>query len=170
MEKSINVLIIASAENRRMKSQDEDDDIPDLIDENGNICNDHTSELDNNKETYFKIISSLFDNDDIIKYTTIDPSFYSDIKIKEFDDPNYLGHLDILLSEIDIQKYKKSFDCIFVANAYNDMFNSENILIMNQLLKDNSYLITTYPNGYSELILSNYRHLLTDNKFNIFFI
>ena len=50
------------------------------------------------------------------------------------------------------------------------MFNPENILIMNQLLKEKSYLITTHPNGYSELILSNYRHLLTYNKFNIFFI
>lgn len=168
MTTTINVLIIASAENRQMKKTDLDDEVPDLIDEHGNIEIDYKTQLEMEKELYFRLISSLFDDHCIIKYMTIDPVYDSNLKIKDLDDPNYLGHLDTLLSEIDIVKYKNLFDCIFVTNAYHDMFCSGNILILDKLLKETSYLITMHPTGYSELVAAKYIYLMTDRKFNIY--
>jgi len=173
MNNIINVLIIATAENRRSKDQDDDEKIPDLLDEDGFIDNDYSSELDNNKETYINIISSLYFYNYIIKYMTICPSYYSDIKVNMYDDPNYLGHIDKMLVDINVDAYEESFDCIFVTSAYSDMYNLENISTINKILKPNGILITTHPNGIYDLLSSNYKHYKTNknNKignFNIF--
>ena len=50
----VNILIVATAENRQFKTQD--NKIIDLFDRESNIFNDYSSELDNKKDEYFKII------------------------------------------------------------------------------------------------------------------
>ena len=164
---SINVLFIATAENRKFKMVNLYDDLPELIDENGNIFDNYTSDLDNFKSEYFEIITSLYSDNIILKYITIDPN-YSEDKVNDEDDPRYIEHISKLLEEIDLEKYYNFFDSIFIASAYNDMFNIKNINIISKLLKPESYLITTYPSGFDNLILSNYKFIKIYNNKNIF--
>jgi hypothetical protein len=167
------ILIVATAENRQYKSQDDIDNMPDLIDKEGNIFNDNSSELDNKKDEYFKILIELYSYDYIIKYKTICPSYYSDFKVKKYDDPNYLGHIDSLVSDINIEEHNNMFNCILVTSAYSDMYNQENILVFDKLLKKNGLIVTTHPKGIYELLSSNYKHYASCKKpkignFNIF--
>lgn len=162
----INILFVATAENRVFKIDDMDNDLPNLIDDYGLINNDTSSDLDKFKLKYFEIIALLYNNNDNIKYMTLDPA-YSNVKIKNQDDIRYIGHESLLLEEINLDKYNKSFDLIFIANTYNNMFNTKNIDIINKLLKPKSYLITTYPTGYDELIVSNYKFIKTCSNYNI---
>jgi len=167
----INVLIVATAENRVAKHLDEaDDDMPHLLDKFGNACNDNQSDLDKQKYLFLQIISDLYPIGVTIKYITIDPSFYSDRLVTENDDRNYMGHLDMSLNQINIGKYKDFFDCIFIASAYYNMFDYDNILVMSTILKKRGNLITTHPTGMSALESSgNYAHVSEINtQFNRF--
>lgn len=163
---SINVLFVATAENRKYKINDLPSDLPDLLDGNGNISDDYSSELDNFKLDYFEIISSLCSG--IIRYITIDPA-YSEEKIHASDDQNYLGHISEFLEDIDLEKYQNTFDIILITSAYDNIFNINNINIISKLIKPNGYLITTHPNGlYNLNNCSNFKFIKSDNDKYIF--
>ena len=164
---SLKVLFIATAENREMKIDDSPSDLPDLIDDGGNIITDVTSDLDKFKSEYFEIISSLYDENLHFKYTTIDPA-YSENKVSNEDDPRYTCHISTLLEDIDISLYYKSFDLIFIATTYEQMFNIKNIDIMSKLLKSEGYLITTHPSGYENLTSHDYKFIKSFNHKTIF--
>ena len=169
---NINVLFVASALNRQFKPETDNfyDDLPDLLDDNGNISED-ISNLEENFTEYFTLIKNII-NYDQVKFLTIDPAYINQKKnINLDDDINYLGHIPTLLEDISLNKYSDFFDCIFVTSAYDDIFNKKNIDILNKLLKKNSFLITTYPSGINQLN-STFTHIVnkTDNNksFNIF--
>jgi hypothetical protein len=173
MQNIVNILIVATAENRRSKIPDQYNNNYDLINEEIIIFNDYSSELDNNKDEYFKIITQIYSYDFIIKYKTISPSFYSDVKETDNDNPNYLGHIDALVADINIEDHSEFFDCILVTRVYSDIYNQTNILTFDKILKKNGIIITTQPKGIYELLSSNYKHYYSGKKteigkFNIF--
>ena len=111
---SINVLFVATALNRNKKISDYDDEIPNLIDENGNISED-VSNLDENFQEYFNLIKSIIPYH-TIKFTTIDPAYTNEKKnnidnMNNMDNINYMGHISTLLEDISLCEYKNFFDC-----------------------------------------------------------
>jgi hypothetical protein len=167
LKKSINVLFVATSFNRVGVYSSEYDDMPDLIDENNNKCSNYT-ELEENSIEYFNLIKDLIPTK-ILNYTTIDPQYTNEKRDNTTDEYYYNGHHQALLSEIlSINPdYNNYFDCVFVTSAYPDMFNKDNIDIIDKILKTSGILITTYPNGLYELS-NSYKNIINNNKYNIF--
>lgn len=167
LKKSINVLFVATSFNRVEVYSSEYDDMPDLIDDNDNKCSNYT-ELEKNSIEYFNLIKDLIPTR-TLNYTTIDPAYTNEKKDNTIDEHYYSCHHQALLSEIlSINPdYNNYFDCVFVTNAYHDMFKKDNIDTIDKILKTNGILITTYPTGLSELS-NNYKNIINNNKYNIF--
>jgi hypothetical protein len=165
---NINVLFVATSLNRlevdKVNLDDSYDDMPELIDENG-IVVENITELELNYKEYFNLIKNTIQYDDI-KYLTIDPVYTNVMASNTNDDINYIGHIPTLLEDISLDKYTDFFDCVFITSAYLDIFNETNINILKQILKKNSFLITTYPNGISELKSNFTRILKNETKIN----
>ena len=97
------ILIACSSENRK-PVVDDFDSLPDLLEEDGTILDPYTekSDLDDYsiKLNIFSFISKLYiTNIENIKYATVDPSYYSEDKVNELDNSNYLGHYQLLLNQ-----------------------------------------------------------------------
>ena len=166
LKESINVLFVATSFNRVGLYSSEYDDMPDLIDNDGNKCSNYT-ELEENYIEYFNLIKDLIPTR-TLNYTTIDPQYTNEIKDNTIDENYYNGHHQAFLSEILFVNpdYDNYFDCVFVTSAYPNMFNKDNIDIIDKLLKTSGILITTYPNGLFELS-NSYKNII-NNKYNIF--
>jgi hypothetical protein len=167
LKKSINVLFVATSFNRVGVYSSEYDDLPDLIDDKDNKYSNYT-ELEENSIEYFNLIKNLIPTR-ILNYITIDPQYTDEKKDNTIDEYYYNGHHQALLSEIlSINPdYNNYFDCVFITSAYHNMFNKDNIDIIDKILKRNGILITTYPTGLSELS-NNYKNIINNNKYNIF--
>jgi hypothetical protein len=144
-------LFVATHENRKhVENPELESDMPPLVDSiTGQIITEFLSELEQNKTLYMELIHRLLPEFKLIQYMSIDP-VYTNEKVNEKDDPNYLGHLSMCLSDIDTKDIPR-FDCVFVTSAYHDMFCPENIQVLNMIIKDDGYLITTHPSGHIEL-------------------
>lgn len=166
LKKSIYVLFVATSFNRLEVYSSEYDDMPDLIDDNDNKCFNYT-ELEKNSIEYFNLIKDLIPTR-TLNYTTIDPQYTNEIKDNTINEYYYNGHHQAFLSEILSvnSEYNNYFDCVFVTSAYPNMFNKDNIDIIDKILKTSGILITTYPNGLFELS-NSYKNII-NNKYNIF--
>jgi hypothetical protein len=147
---NINILFIGTTLNKKHILLDESyDDVPDLVDENGNIC-ENITDLEKNFTEYFTLIKNIT-NYDQVKYITIDPAYINENNHNCTDDPNYICHIPLLLKDISLDIYTDFFDCILITSTYYDMFSTININILNKILKQKSFLITSYPSGINEL-------------------
>jgi len=145
------ILIACSSENRK-PVVDDFDSLPDLLEEDGTILDPYTekSDLDDYsiKLNIFSFISKLYiTNIENIKYATVDPSYYSEDKVNELDNSNYLGHYQLLLNEVP----DTGFDCIVILNGYSNILDT--IDTFNTLMNiDGKILIYNYNSGiYSKL-------------------
>lgn len=132
------------------------EDMPPLLNYDGTIydINNEFSNLESSKKNIFKNINHIYKNA-IIKYTTVDPSYFANNKKIDNDDDNYIGHIQNLLVEIPENII---YDNISIVGCYQDLFNDANIDKIIKILHPNGYIIIhdTVPYYYSEYFYSKF--------------
>ena len=153
----VNALMIGTAENRLNVPIEDCDDMPDLLNDDGTIYDEASakSNLEEDKYNIFKNINNIYKNA-IIKYTTVDPTYFSNKKRVDNDDNNYTGHIQNLLIDIPDNII---YDNISVVGCYQDLFDDENIDKIKKILNPNGYIIIhdTVPYCYSDYFHSIFK-------------
>ncbi len=152
----VNTLIVGTSENRYSIPIEDCDDMPPLLNSDGTIfdVNNELSNLESSKESIFKNINNIYKNA-IIKYTTVDPTYFANKKKVDKDDDNYIGHIQNLL--IDIPE-NIIYDNISIVGCYQDLFDDANIDKIIKILHPNGCIIIhdTVPYYYSEYFYSKF--------------
>lgn len=133
------VLFVGTADNRYFIEYDSDDEMPNLINDNGSlfIQNEHPSDLEKNHTEIFNYLYTQLKG--TIYYNTVDPSYSNNRKQKN-DNTTYLGHYSCLLENLD-SKLDNMYDLIVITNCYQDLFNTKNIDKIKSLCKSNNKII-----------------------------
>ena len=146
----VNTLMIGTAENRLNVPIEDCDDMPNLLNDDGTIYDETSakSNLEYGKYNIFKNINNIYKNA-IIKYTTVDPTYFSNKKRVDNDDNNYIGHVQDLLINIPENII---YDNISVVGCYQDFFDNQNIDKIIKILNPDGYIIIhdTVPYRYSD--------------------
>jgi hypothetical protein len=157
-----NILLLCTAENRILKTDDIPYDLPPLENDDGTISDplNERSNFEMNKQYVLNTVRQILVNKEKdIKYHSIDPA-YLDVKRQPIDDINYIKHIPLLLSEIDTTSVPL-FDLIYVIGCYTHLFDITNVDIMYAIIKPSGYILIygSVPYLYTDYFTSKFEKL-----------
>nr|QFG74507.1 MAG: hypothetical protein [Megaviridae environmental sample] len=143
------VLFVGTSDNRLLVDSEDYNDIPDLLNYDGTICNHQSqlTELEKYKKTLCNFVKNKL-NDDFVYYT-VDPE-YSNVKKTE-DSQSYKGHYSCYLSELE-NSLDNCFDYIVITSCYQDFFCKNNVNRLYRLLKKKKHIGIIDSVPYSSII------------------